>query len=116
MIVYERIESPANGFETRFYTGLRPGPANKLAETSSSFSRCCPRCCEIGPQNRVKAATFATQRRSGQPRGLAPTSHSNFIPPFNRFVFIFFIPLKNNWLQILYELAILFKNLLPKTA
>ena len=62
MIVYERIESTANGFETRFYTGLRPGPANKLAETSSSFSRCSA-LFEIEPQNRVKAATFATQRR-----------------------------------------------------
>lgn len=41
MIIYERINSTANGFETRFY----------LLALSALF--------KTGPQNRVRAATFA---------------------------------------------------------
>ena len=42
---------------------------------------------KTGPQNRVRAATFATQRRR-------TTVFQIYIPPFNRFVFIFSIPSK----------------------
>lgn len=42
MIVDERFKSPANGFETRFYL---------LALLIALF--------KTGPQNRVRAATFA---------------------------------------------------------
>ena len=38
---------------------------------------------ETGPQNRVRAAIFATQRRS-------TTRFQIYIPPFNELVFIFF--------------------------
>ena len=87
MIVYERINSTAK---------LQP-----LALSLVLF--------KTGPQNRVRAATFATQRRS-------TTRFQIYIPPFNELVFIFFNSSKNNRLQILYELAILFEYLLPKTA
>ena len=69
MIVYERIESTA-----------------KLRATA----RDCPYILALslvlfktGPQNRVRAATFAEQRRS-------TTRFQIYIPPFNELVFIFF--------------------------
>ena len=70
MIVYERFESTAklqlNWFETSSYI---------LALSLALF--------KTGPQNRVRAATFATQRRR-------PTRFQIYIPPFNELVFIFF--------------------------
>ena len=47
---------------------------------------------KTGPQNRVRAATFATQRRR-------TTVFQIYIPPFNRLVFIFSIPRRNNRLR-----------------
>lgn len=72
MIVYERFESPANGFETRSYI---------LALFIVLF--------KTGPQNRVRAATFATQRRSLSGLKPDPAKFQIYIPPFNRLVFIF---------------------------
>ena len=88
MIVYERFKSTAK---------LQP-----LALSLVLF--------KTGPQNRVRAATFATQRRS-------TTRFQIYIPPFNELVFIFFnSSKKNNRLRTNYRLAILFEYLLPKTA
>ena len=87
MFVYERIKSPAK---------LQP-----LALFIALF--------KTGPQNRVRAATFAKYARR-------TTRFQIYIPPFNRLVFIFFNSFQHNRLQILYRLAILFEYLLPKTA
>ncbi len=61
MIVYERFNSTA-----------------KLQPLALSFALF-----ETGPRNRVRAAIFATQRRS-------TTRFQIYIPPFNELVFIFF--------------------------
>ena len=95
MIVYERINSTAK---------LRATTRDCPYILALSFALF-----ETRPQNRVRAAIFATQRRS--------TTRFKFIslPSTNLFSYSL-IPLKNNNLQILYELGILFEYLLPKTA
>ena len=70
MIVYERFESTTK--------------LHLLALFIALF--------KTGPQNRVRAATFATQRRS-------TTVFQIYIPPFNRLVFIFFNSFQYNKLR-----------------
>ena len=69
MITYEHFESTAkNWFETSSYRATTRDCPYILALSIALF--------EIGPRNRVRAATFATQRRS-------TTRFQIYIPPFN---------------------------------
>ncbi len=86
MIVYERFNSTANNrSETCSY--------NPLALFLYGI--------KTRPQNRVRAATFATQRRSLP--GFKPdlAKFQIYIPPFNRFVFIFSNSFQDNNLRTL---------------
>ena len=102
MIVYERFESTA-----KLRATTRDCPYI-LALSIALF--------KTGPQNRVRAATFATQWRNLSGFKPDPTKFQIYIPPFNRLVFIFFNSFQYNRLRTTYEFAILFEYLLPKTA
>ena len=70
MIVYEHFESTA-----KLQVNWSATSCTSLLALSALF--------ETGPRNRVRAAIFATQRRS-------TTRFQIYIPPFNELVFIFF--------------------------
>ena len=78
MIIYERINSTAKLLN--------------WSETSPYFLALSLVLFKTGPQNRVRAATFATQRRR-------TSRFQIYIPPFNRLVFIFLYSFYNNRLR-----------------
>ena len=89
MIVCERITFAAkNGFETRSTNWFETSSYNG-SETRSYLLALAIALFKTGPQNRVRAATFAAQRRSLSGFKTDPTVFQIYIPPFNRFVFIF---------------------------
>ncbi len=84
MIIYERFESTAVNYRAT----TRDCPYFSFLALFKTW-----------PQNRVRTTTFAEQRRNLSGLKPDPTRFQIYIPPFNRFVFIFSNSLSNNKLR-----------------